>query len=104
VFTILACDNIDQLEETLIGAGTSHRVSGIAVQCKVAGFVAQKVLPEVTKSKKRSITPTALRQLKAMVDQQYTDFNYPDLQMYSIRRDETDVQSFGQLKETSWMP
>jgi hypothetical protein len=29
--TTLAWDNIDRLEETLSGAGTSHRVNGIAV-------------------------------------------------------------------------
>ena len=59
VFTTLAWDNIDRLEETLSGAGTSHRVNGIAVQSKVAGSVPEKVLPEITKSKIRSITPTA---------------------------------------------
>jgi len=30
--TTLAWDNIDRLEETLSGAGTSHRVNRIAVQ------------------------------------------------------------------------
>lgn len=60
VFTTLAWDNIDRLEETLSGAGTSHRVNGIAVQSKVSDTVPEKVLPDITKSKKRSITPTAL--------------------------------------------
>jgi hypothetical protein len=55
-----AWDSIVQLEETLSGAGTSHRVNGISVQSIVAGFVPEKVLPEVTKSKKRSITPTVI--------------------------------------------
>ena len=32
VSTTLAWDNIDRLEETLSGEGTSHRVNGIAVQ------------------------------------------------------------------------
>ena len=31
IMTMLAWDNIDRLEETLFGSGTSHRVSGIAV-------------------------------------------------------------------------
>ena len=35
VFTNLAWDNIDRLEETLTGKGTSHRVNSIAVQPKV---------------------------------------------------------------------
>jgi hypothetical protein len=30
-----------------------------------------------------------------MVDQQYTDFNHPDLQMPRIRSDDVDVRSFG---------
>ena len=37
VFTYLAWDNIDRLEETLTGKGTSHRVNGIAVQAKIYG-------------------------------------------------------------------
>ncbi len=37
IFTNLAWDNIDRLEETLTGKGTSHRVNGIAVQPKVFG-------------------------------------------------------------------
>ena len=31
VFPTLAWDNIDRLEETLTGGGTTHRVNGIAV-------------------------------------------------------------------------
>lgn len=57
VFTTLAYDNIDRLEETCSGAGTSHRVNGIAVQAKVIGHVPQRVMPTVTKTKKRSISP-----------------------------------------------
>ena len=37
VFVNLAWDNIDRLEETLTGKGTSHRVNGIVVQAKVYG-------------------------------------------------------------------
>ncbi len=35
--TTLAWDNIDRLEETLSGGGTSHRVNGIAVQPMMYG-------------------------------------------------------------------
>ena len=35
IFTTLAWDNIDRIEETLSGGNTSHRVNGIAVQAKV---------------------------------------------------------------------
>ena len=38
VSTNLAFDNIDRLEETLSGSGTSHKVNGIAVQSKVQGL------------------------------------------------------------------
>ena len=34
LFTTLAWDNINRLEETISGKGTSHRVNGIAVQAK----------------------------------------------------------------------
>ena len=37
VFTNLAWDNIDRLEETLTGEGTTHWVNGIAVQPAVFG-------------------------------------------------------------------
>ena len=37
VNTTLAWDNIDRLEETLSGAGTSHRVNGIAIQARHFG-------------------------------------------------------------------
>eukprot|EP00058_Branchiostoma_floridae_P019404 XP_002604894.1 hypothetical protein BRAFLDRAFT_77273 [Branchiostoma floridae] len=55
VFTTLAWDNIDRLEETISGGGTSHRVNGIAVQPKVTKPTEVKPLPPVAKTKKRSI-------------------------------------------------
>lgn len=55
VFTTLAWDNIDRLEETLSGEGTSHRVNGIAVQAKPTDPVPAQPLPAVTRTKKRSI-------------------------------------------------
>lgn len=57
VFTNLAWDNIDRLEETLTGKGTSHRVNGIAVQPKVYGpFLPTAELPRIEKKKQRSIS------------------------------------------------
>ena len=48
IFTNLAWDNIDRLEETLTGKGTSHRVNGIAVQAKVHGpFLPAVELPHI---------------------------------------------------------
>ena len=55
VFTTLAWDNIDRLEETISGGGTSHRVNGIAVQPKVTESPEVEALPPVTKTKRRSI-------------------------------------------------
>ena len=37
VFTNLGWDNINQLEETLTGKGTTYRVNGIAIQAKICG-------------------------------------------------------------------
>ena len=37
--TVLAFDNIDRLEGTLSGGGTSHRVNGIAVQPITYGLI-----------------------------------------------------------------
>ena len=57
VFTNLAWDNIDRLEEILTGKGTSHRVNGIAVQAKVYGpYLPRAELPHVKKKKQRSIS------------------------------------------------
>lgn len=57
VFTNLAWDNVDRLEETLIGGGTSHRVNGIVFQPKVYGSCLPKPsLPAIRKQKQRSIT------------------------------------------------
>ena len=54
--TTLAWDNIDRLEETLSGEGTSHRVNGIAVQANQFGPHPQSAsAPIIMKSKRRSI-------------------------------------------------
>ena len=56
VFTNLAWDNIDRLEETLTGKGTSHQVNGIAVQPKVYGpYPPMPELPSLDKQKQRSL-------------------------------------------------
>ena len=60
VFTTLAWDNIDRLEETISGEGTSHRVNGIAIQAKVIGPQPLKIAPSISKTKKRSIDTAAL--------------------------------------------
>ena len=50
-------DNIDRLEETLTGKGTSHRVNGIVVQAKVFGpFLPRAELPHIEKKKQRSVS------------------------------------------------
>ena len=58
MFTTLAWDNIDRLEETISGGGTLHRVNGIAIQKKPSEPMPAKVLPSVSKTKKRSIAAT----------------------------------------------
>ena len=55
LFTTLAWDNIDRLEETTSGEGTSHRVNGIAVQPRIIGPLPQRNTKSCEKTKKRSI-------------------------------------------------
>lgn len=56
IFTNLAWDNIDRLEETLTGRGTSHRVNGIVVQARVFGpELPKNELPRIDKAKLRSL-------------------------------------------------
>lgn len=56
--TILAFDNINRLENTLSGGGTSHRINGIAVQHAVYGPHPEPItVPIVEKSKERSLAP-----------------------------------------------
>ena len=56
VYTSLGWDNIDRLEETLSGGGTSHRVNGIAVQPLVHGpQLPPPQVPEVQRSRQQSI-------------------------------------------------
>lgn len=57
ISTSLAWDNIDRLEETLSGGGTSHRVNGIAIQAKHYGPDLPPLVdtPNVVRSRKRSL-------------------------------------------------
>jgi hypothetical protein len=56
--TTVAFDNIDRLEETLSGGGTSHRVNGIAVQPTVHTVQPYREAGIAPKERRRSITPT----------------------------------------------
>ena len=57
MFTNLASDNIDCLEETLTGKGTTHRLNGIVVQPTVYGpHLPCAELPAIAKRKQQSIT------------------------------------------------
>lgn len=60
VFTNLAWDNIDRLEETTSGDGTSHRVNGFAIQGKQAETGPGKVMHPIARTKKRSIDAPSL--------------------------------------------
>ena len=55
VSTTLAFDNIDRVEETLSGSGTSHRINGIAVQPKIQGPQLQKPMPNIAQKKQRTL-------------------------------------------------
>ena len=72
VFTNLAWDNIDRLEETLTGKGTTHRVNGIAVQPRVYGpELPCSPLPGIRKTKQRSIA-TGGQQLETYISGERT--------------------------------
>ena len=58
--TSLAFDNIDHLEETLSGGGTSHRVNGIIIQPQVTTVNLPPSEELVTAMKTRSIKPVSL--------------------------------------------
>ena len=65
ISTSLAWDNIDRLEDTLSGGGTSHRVNGIAIQAGHFGpdFPPAQVAPVITKSKQRSLEVVSERDI-----------------------------------------
>lgn len=50
-----AWENIDRLEETLSGGGTSHRVNGIIVQKKMFGPEPQRRFPNQPRDKGRTV-------------------------------------------------
>ena len=58
--TNLAFDNIDRLEETLSGTGTSHRVNGIIVQPQVTIVEKPRETEKVPTVKRRCIDPPQL--------------------------------------------
>jgi len=61
-------NNIDRLEETLTGKGTSHRVNGIAVQAKVYGpFFPKAELPYIEKRRKQSSVCAKMHDLEVYV-------------------------------------
>jgi len=56
VGTTLAWDNIDRLEETLSGEGTSHRVNGIAVPARHFGpQLPPEPLTQIVQTERRSV-------------------------------------------------
>ena len=68
VFTTLAWDNIDRIEETLSRKGTSHRVNGFAVQPKVFGpDPPPDDLPRIDKLKQSKLSTEHQSQLDVYV-------------------------------------
>jgi hypothetical protein len=62
--TTVAYDNIDRREETLSGAGTSHRVNGIIIQPTVYG-------PHLPKGPEHNITKSKQRSLLDFIDDRH---------------------------------
>ena len=50
--TSLAFDNIDRLEETLSGGGTSHRVNGVIIRPQVHTVKPPETAPQILANKK----------------------------------------------------
>ena len=101
LFTNLAFDNIDHLEETLTGAGTTHRVNGIAVQPRVYGPHPQKLeLPEVEKLKQRSVIterkqlPTYIAGVRCGPQPLHTTYTDDSRQQHKIAADEAQSKDF----------
>ena len=68
VFTNLAWDNINRIEETLSGKGTSHQVNRIAVQPRVFGPAPPpKDLPHIDKRKQSTLSTEHQPQLDTYV-------------------------------------
>jgi hypothetical protein len=98
VFTTLAWDNINRLEETISGEGTSHRVNGIAVQAKVIGPQPLKVIPSVGKTKKRSINTQPLMLPTYNVGQRVGPSTSP-----SVDADTTAIVQHAKTKNLIWL-
>jgi len=65
---VFAWDNTDQLEKTVTGKGTSHRINGIAVQAKVYGpFLPTAELPHIEKKSKQRSVCAKIHDLEAYV-------------------------------------
>ena len=67
ILTTLAYDNIDKLEETLSGRGTSHRLNGIIIQPQVHTVHPQKTTTPFLNKKKCIVTvvPLDIQEYKA---------------------------------------
>ena len=66
IFTTLAWDSIDRIEETLTGSGTSHRVNGIGVQKMTDESNVANELPAIERQKQRSV-PSSFQELKVYI-------------------------------------
>ena len=101
LFTNLAFDNLDRLEEMLTGAGTTHRVNGIAVQPRVYGSHPQKLeLPEVEKLKQRSVIserkqlPTYIAGVRCGPQPLHTTYTDDSRQQHKTAADEAQSKDF----------
>jgi hypothetical protein len=103
VFTNLAWDNIDRLEETLTGKGTSHRVNGIAVQPKIYG----PHLPDITpttmkKTKQRTITASST-ELPLYIAGERKGPIYPTTTFAEQQSESEKIRKVSQGKNLIWM-
>ena len=98
--TSVSWDNIDRLEATLTGGGTSHRVNGIIVQPKVFGPQLPPKEPNihVQKTKARSV-PVDTQQLTFYVSGERSG---PGV-LTEIEEDKSDQASIARRKTLLWV-
>ena len=97
--TTLAFDNIDRLEETLTGAGTSHRVNGIFIQPEVQTVLQEKGRKPIEKIRSRSISPTTTLLSQYIAGKKG---HHPPIAKQPAESDSNDQVEMGKQKKHMW--
>ena len=96
--TTLAFDNIDRLEETLTGAGTSHRVNGIFIQPEVQTVLQEKERKPIEEIRSRSRSPTTSLLPQYIAGKK----GHPPIAKQPAEPDSNDQVEMGKQKNHMW--